>query len=394
MRGIILTTKFWRKQIGGVGEYTQQLVSQMQKIGDQILIITPPTPGDKKFYQQAGYKVLRRSLPVNQFSFFKQILNLSFFKTLKEIKNTKPDYLLCNRWYEYLGLLTFLYSKILSVPYFAFAFGTDINKILLGRGWLSTSLCKLFFLNATKVYCISRYTKSLAIKLGVLPEKITIIPGGLDMEFIHQNTTKKSQVSSRVKSLKRKLKGKLVISTFSRLESYKGIDKVIASLPRILEDVPNAVYLIAGYGPDANRLKKLAIQCKVANKVFFVDYITGASKYFAYKLSDIFIMASRESSSGGTEGFGIVYLEAAYFKNPCIASRLNGSADAVKNNLTGLLLNPYSQSEITRILIMFAKDKKLRRRMGQAGHNRAKQFTWVKAARMLQEDISNTILHK
>jgi asparagine synthase (glutamine-hydrolysing) len=168
-----------------------------------------------------------------------------------------------------------------------------------------------------------------------------------------------------------------VLLTLGRLESeerYKGFDEIIECLPEIGKAVPDVTYLIAGDGPDRPRLvckaRELGLRVHdhsnleyedgaspsgpVENslqygaqtpRVIFVGRIKDDVKADYYRLADLFVMPS----SG--EGFGIVLLEAMACGVPVIASKVDGSREALRDGELGKLVDPRNPVEIREAVI-------------------------------------------
>ncbi len=128
-----------------------------------------------------------------------------------------------------------------------------------------------------------------------------------------------------------------VILTLGRLDSEKrgkGFDAVLDAMPKVLETIPNAIYIIAGDGPDTDRLRKKAQILGISQFVRFAGRVKDAELRDHYLLADVFAMPSRG------EGFGIVLLEAMACGVPVIGSLLDGTKDALMNGKIGKLVNP------------------------------------------------------
>jgi len=94
----------------------------------------------------------------------------------------------------------------------------------------------------------------------------------------------------------------MTVSRLSHFDSYKGLDRVIRILPRLLEQHPETIYLIVGDGEDRLRLGKLALEYGVAKKVQFPGLIPPDELPDYFRLADVFVMPSTG------EGFGFVFL--------------------------------------------------------------------------------------
>ena len=87
-----------------------------------------------------------------------------------------------------------------------------------------------------------------------------------------------------------------------------------------------------------------------------------------------------ETLNRSIEGFGIAYLEAAFFGIPSIASNVGGSPEAVINDSTGLIIDNLDQLyPAIRSLLM---DKEKRKKLGKSAQYRSiNNFTWNKVTK-------------
>jgi phosphatidylinositol alpha-1,6-mannosyltransferase len=91
-----------------------------------------------------------------------------------------------------------------------------------------------------------------------------------------------------------------------------------------------------------------------------------------YASADVFAMPCRDRWLGlETEGFGIVYLEAAACGIPVIAGRSGGSHEAVDDGATGFVVDGRAVAEVGDALSRLCHDAELRERMGLAARDRA-----------------------
>ena len=151
------------------------------------------------------------------------------------------------------------------------------------------------------------------------------------------------------------------IMTLGRLdarERQKGIDEMIAVMPRLLADSPDLRYLIAGDGDDRPRLEAKVQSMGLSGQVIFCGRVSDAEKADHYRLCDVFTMAGRQ------EGFGFVFLEALACGAPVVASVLDGSRDAVLGGELGELANPDDPSSLCdAIMRALAKPRQIPARL-------------------------------
>jgi asparagine synthase (glutamine-hydrolysing) len=144
---------------------------------------------------------------------------------------------------------------------------------------------------------------------------------------------------------KYRLSGTRVLLTVGRLEAreqYKGVDRVIEALPALLRAYPDLAYLVVGDGTDRPRLERLAERLGVKERVRFAGYVPDELKADHFRLADAFVLPSKG------EGFGIVLLEAMACGIPVVASKLDGSREAVRDGRLGILVDPDAGDELVR----------------------------------------------
>jgi phosphatidylinositol alpha-1,6-mannosyltransferase len=184
---------------------------------------------------------------------------------------------------------------------------------------------------ARLVTCVSRYTRKRLLEWSDAdPARVRVLPN-----TIHEIGGRRAKPASLLE--RHGLGGKRVVLTVGRLsaaERYKGHDRVIAALPAVALRVPNVVYLVVGSGDDASRLRQLAADLGVGNRVIFAGQVADAELPGYFQAADVFAMPSTG------EGFGIVFLEAAAAGVPVIGCGRDGSRDALAEGRAGTMVDP------------------------------------------------------
>jgi phosphatidylinositol alpha-1,6-mannosyltransferase len=136
-------------------------------------------------------------------------------------------------------------------------------------------------------------------------------------------------------------------------------------------------YLIVGEGAERGRLETLAAQLEIGDRVYFLGEVNDETKWALYQLCDLFVMPNRLLSGNEWEGFGIVFLEAAFAGKPSIGGNNGGVPDAILHEKTGLLIDPEKSGELTSALNRLLSDELLRSNMGKAAQVRVlEEFQW------------------
>ena len=157
--------------------------------------------------------------------------------------------------------------------------------------------------------------------------------------------------------------------TVARLVEYKGIDTGLRLLVRLRHDYPDLHYAVIGRGPDESRLRALAVDLGVADRLHLLTDVTDAELPAAYSIATIYLGLTRETLLD-VEGFGISFAEAAACGVPAIGARSGGIPDVVADGDTGLLVDPADPPAIETAARRLLGDPALAGRMGAAGRAR------------------------
>ncbi len=146
-----------------------------------------------------------------------------------------------------------------------------------------------------KLICVSDYEYAL-FKTGIdLPaEKYVIIPNGLDFDELG--------------AVKKKKKSHMILSV-GRLVRQKGMHRLIASMPEILQKFPDAQLHLVGDGPERLKLEAQSRELRVEKAVFFHGHISFEDRpklLDLYARADVFSLMADSESQGLVYGMGIL----------------------------------------------------------------------------------------
>jgi len=152
-----------------------------------------------------------------------------------------------------------------------------------------------------------------------------------------------------------------VISAVGGLVAYKGFVELAEVVAHLNATGSETFLLIAGDGPEAEAVARAAQ--KLGNHCRMLGRVKDTTPVFA--AADLFVLPSRE------EGFGLVYLEAAFQGVPSIGYRSGGAPDAIGDESTGLLVQPGDTVGLTEAIRALRADPQRRTRMGANAKARA-----------------------
>jgi phosphatidylinositol alpha-1,6-mannosyltransferase len=236
--------------------------------------------------------------------------------------------------------------------------------------------------DADLVLTISDYTQSYIESLRVSPSKIIKIRPATDPKQFRPGL-KGCDLASSIG-----ISGRIILLTVGKFTydtRYKGQDMVIRALAKVKRVIPQIIYVIAGVGSDEQYLKKIANECGVTNNVKFLSKVSDDDLPLLYKCCDAFIMVSREEKGfryTNAEGFGIVFLEASATGKPVIGGRSGGIPDAVKDGVTGILVDPTNMDAIASAVIRVLTEPRLAEKLGNNGRRWIEEeMNWDRAAK-------------
>ena len=213
------------------------------------------------------------------------------------------------------------------------------------------------------------------------PLPVVIVPPGVD-------TTRFRPLDDDARTAARARFGiepdDLVVGSVSRLVPRKGMDVLIEASARLRDRHPALRVLIAGRGRDEARLRRRI--AATGAPVELVGFVGDDDLPAFYGALDLFAMLCRNRWAGlEQEGFGIVFAEAAACGVPVVCGRSGGSAEAVEDGVTGIVVDrPTSVADTVAALDELCNDATLRADLGAAGRRRVvERFDYdVLAARL------------
>ena len=245
-------------------------------------------------------------------------------------------------------------SSFLKVPYADTVVGdiTHMRKTAYGGDVILTYLKK-----STAFYQIlSSRSFDYMTSNGFRAERIVHIPNGIEME-------KFAPVQELRPDPTRPERDILCVA---RLQYPKGIDVLLHAWKRMLSTPDQwrttlkPRLLLAGTGQAEEQLKHLAQELALGESVVFLGSCDDVIPLLRTAWG--FVLPSR------WEGMPNALLEAMSCKVPCIATRVSGSEDIIKNGVNGLLVEAEQPEELAQALQQLISDADLAHKLAQAGY--------------------------
>ncbi len=228
---------------------------------------------------------------------------------------------------------------------------------------------------ATRIIAVSDgIATELIQRYGIDPEKVTIIPNGIDPERLQPIRNPDAMredlgIGSSVP----------LILQVGRLTSQKGYDLLIRAMPRVREQHPDVQLLCVGEGPDRPQLEALAANHRVSDCVHFVGHREDVPDWL--DAADLVALASR------SEGMPYTLLEAMALGNAVVATRIGGIADVVEDGTTGVLVPPENAPALADAIINLLAEPRSRERIGEAARTEILQSYTAEATARAVVDL-------
>jgi glycosyltransferase involved in cell wall biosynthesis len=225
--------------------------------------------------------------------------------------------------------------------------------------------------------------EALSIKA---PPPVAEIDLGTDPEQFHPSRDK-----GRLRSRWGVAQAPLMI-TVARLVPHKGQDMGIEALARLHGEFPDLRYVLVGTGQDESRLRALASQRGVSERVIFAGALSDDELSEAYATSTVYVGFSRLDKRINVEGFGISFVEASASGIPVVAGDSGGVRSAVRDGETGWVVGPTDIPAMVQHISSLLRSRELRDKIGRAGRQAVEShYNWDRVGRETREFVNSCI---
>jgi glycosyltransferase involved in cell wall biosynthesis len=170
-----------------------------------------------------------------------------------------------------------------------------------------------------------------------------------------------------------------IVLTVARLDQQKGHTVLFDAI----REFPDALFVLAGDGPEKPVLEAKARELGIDDRVIFLGHRSDIRELLA--ACDLFVLPSQY------EGLGLAVLEAMAAGRAVVATAVGGVPEVVVNGVTGVLVRPRDPSALAKAIHTLLADPLLAHKMGAAGRSRVQRefssATMVERVTRIYEEI-------
>ena len=214
------------------------------------------------------------------------------------------------------------------------------------------------------VFVNSEEYRRLWMERGIEPDKLKILPRGLDTELFNP-ARRDPQFWARFTQQESADTVRLLY--VGRVSKEKDLDVLASAYQQLrAEQLPVQLFVV-GHGPYANALTE------ILPDAVFTGYLAGEELATAYASADIFVFPST------TDTFGNVVIEAQASGLPVVVSDLGGPKELVEPGVDGFVTKAYDAADFADAIRKLARDPALRAKMAERAREKVINRSWPNA---------------
>jgi len=354
---------------GGAERYIHEVCKRMVQDGHEVLFFTSFFQGAKGEEVIDGVKIIRRGNPITIYplAFLYYMLHWRRrFNCVLEVKDGGLPWFA--RFYAGKHVIALVHQAGRDFSRHSYMNSTwryEVKGILAPLIYLLEPLL-LSTYKLTPVIAVSRSTKMNLLKLGLDPNAVTIVHGGLSLKPV-ENIPKKEKDPT--------------IIYLGRIKRSKGLSELIVALYYVRKNIQNVKLWVAGRGDSSylTELMRFIDKLGLINNLEFFGYVDEKTKINLLSRAHLLVFPSV------MEGWGLTVIEANACGTPVIAFNVPGLRDSIINGETGLLV-PYGDVKaLANAIIKVLSEDELRAKLSKNAIKWAEKFSWEKTAKEFEK---------
>lgn len=355
---------------GGAEVYVHEVSKCLVKDGNSVLLFCGNDQKSSRYEVIDGVHIIRRGgqYTVYIWAFLYYIFKFhGKFEVIIDSENGIPFFSPIYAGIPVIGLVHHIHRDII-IKELELAF--YLKPLAYLARILESNVMPIVYRNSQMI-TVSNSTKKDMEKIGLgVKKEIKIVNPGIEIEKF--KTGVKTQNPS--------------ILYLGRIKPYKSIETAIVAVSKLVNEFPDLIFNIAGFGDYQPTLEKFVKKLKLQNHVKFLGKVSEEEKVKLMAAAWAFVYPSV------WEGWGISVIEANACGTPVIASKVPGLVDSVSNN-SGFLIEQGNADAFAEKIKLLIEDKKLRTSLSKSSIEWSHNFTWKKSTQHLEHLIDENLIN-
>jgi len=371
-RILMLSWEYPPVLVGGLGRHVHALATALVAAGHEVTVVTRHAPGALREEYAEGVHIVRAAddpphFPVEAGNLLGWTTAFNHTLTraaLRAARTGRYDVVHAHDWLVAHAAVTL--REHLDVPLVATVHATESGR---HQGFLPAAhnrtiddIERWLAREAVRVIVCSEYMRREIVRLfDVSAARTDMVPNGVDGLRWHARPRAIAAARRRFAG-----PGTPLVSFAGRLVYEKGVQHLIAAVPRLLDQHPALRVVVAGDGPYRAELEALAPPA-----VTFAGFLSGHNLTALMGASDCYVVPSIY------EPFGMVALEAAAAGTPVAVASTGGLTEIVEHGVTGVRFPPQDPAALAESVGAVLADREFARRLARRGRRRVREdFAW------------------
>jgi glycosyltransferase involved in cell wall biosynthesis len=195
---------------------------------------------------------------------------------------------------------------------------------------------------SNEIIVLSHFTQNkLSVTYNIPSQKISIIPGGVDLNRFQPSNNKK-----QIRQHFNIPDDKMILFSVRNLVPRMGLENLIVAIQKVVEHTKDIFLVLGGEGPLKDSLITLADKLNIKDYIHFAGFIPEKELINYYQMADIFVLPTLE-----LEGFGLVTLEAMACGVPVLGTPVGGTQEILGKFDPNFLFEDTSSDAMTKLIL-------------------------------------------
>jgi len=218
---------------------------------------------------------------------------------------------------------------------------------------------------SSKILVANNETKEIVNEFyDVSPEKIEIMPNGIDTKIFHTSVVKKSKM----------------ILFSGVMYNHRGIDVLLNAAPTVIKKIPEVKFVLLGDGPELDNLKKIAENLKIEKNIEFKGWIKR-DEVMNYLADASIAIGPLRSTTVTKNALPIKVLEYMASSLPILSQKDTLANDVLVDDENGYSVT--DPEDLATKIIHILENNEKRIKMGTKSYEMSLKFDWENVAKKI-----------